>query len=80
MNTEEPQTKTVCLGKTTICHQEPINKSEPAKAPQTQAAAPKPVAPKVEVPQVQGSCKAGSYEATMKLPNGSDMKYCVIKG
>lgn len=51
-----------------------------AEVAQAQAAAPKPVAPKVEVPQVQGSCKAGSYEATMKLPNGSDMKYCVIKG
>ncbi|HAU4290898.1 TPA: hypothetical protein ACQVK3_001489 [Serratia marcescens] len=76
MDTEQPQTKTVCLGKTTICHQEPINKAPTKQPAQPQAT----VAPTVEVPKVQGSCKAGSYEATMKLPNGSDLKYCVIKG
>lgn len=76
---ETPQTKTVCLGKTSICHQEPINKPEPAKQPAPLPQAPV-AAPKVEAPHVQGSCKAGSYEATMKLPNGSDMKYCVMTG
>lgn len=74
----EPQTKTVCIGKTTLCHQEPVDKA-PAKQP-APVQAPAAAAPTVEAPKVQGSCKQGQYEATMKMPNGTDMKYCVMRG
>jgi len=63
-----------CIGKTTLCS--PVKKApatpQPQASPQTQ------VAPTVEAPKVQGSCKEGSYEASMKLPNGQTLKYCVI--
>lgn len=72
MEIEQPQTKTVCIGTTTLCHKEPIKEQ-----PQTQAPTVKPT---VEIPKVQGSCKPDSYEASMKMPNGTDMKYCVIRG
>lgn len=78
METEQPQTKTVCIGKTTLCHQEPVDKA-PVKHP-APVQAPVAAAPTVEAPKVQGSCKPGQYEATMKMPNGTDMKYCVMRG
>lgn len=76
--TTEPQAQTEvhCIGKTTLCSA--VKKEQPATTPKPQATAPAQVAPTVEAPRVQGSCKTGSYEATMKLPNGQDLKYCVI--
>lgn len=58
----------------------PVNKpTAPTKQPaQTQAQAPSVVEPTVEAPKFQGGCKTGSYEATMKMPDGSNMKYCVM--
>lgn len=79
METEQ-QFKTVCIGSTSLCKKVPADTPTPTQAPkaQPQAQVPATVAPKVEIPRVQGSCKDGQHEESMKMPNGQTMKYCVI--
>ena len=50
----------------------------PARKQPAQVQAPAIIAPTVETPKFQGGCKTGSYEATMKMADGSNMKYCVM--
>lgn len=69
---EKPEMK--CIGSTSLCS--PVKK--PTPTPQATTTAPATVTPKVEIPKVQGSCKTGSFEESMKMPNGQIMKYCVM--
>lgn len=79
METEQ-QFKTVCIGSTSLCKKVPADSPTPAATPkaQPQVQVPATVAPKVEIPKVQGSCKDGQHEESMKMPTGQIMKYCVI--